>query len=91
VPPEPQWVILSLDRELEPEFQSLRATLTDATGIEVWQQTVLQIPAGQALSLVLPSSLFHSGDYILRLEGQIPDGRYFPAGRFRFRAVTGRK
>jgi Putative zinc-finger len=96
VTPDPHWVILALDREVDPGFVSLRATLTDAgrtdaAGDNIWQQSGLRAAPGQTLNLVLPSSLFHSGDYILTLEGLVRDGRYLAAGRYRFRAAIGPK
>src|SRR5262249_54538198 len=83
--PDQRWVILSIDVELEHE--TLRATLSDASGKALWEQTGLRTVARQALGLILPSSLFQTGDYILKLEALTRDR---PAGviRYRFRAVA---
>lgn len=81
-------VILSLDRELEPGSVSLRVSLTESTGKSVWQQSGLRATAGQPLSVVLPTSLLHRGDYVLTVEGlSSSSGRYRAAGRYRFRVA----
>lgn len=83
-----RWVILSLDRELEPDLASLRVSLTESSGKTVWQQSGLLVTAGQALSVALPTNLLHSGDYTLAVEGlSSSTGRYRAAGRYRFRAA----
>ena len=88
VPSEPHWVVLSLEGELEPGLQSLRASLKDAAGKEVWQQSGLRAAPHATLSVILPSGILHSGDYILTLEGASSGGRYLTAGRYRFRVAT---
>jgi hypothetical protein len=87
VPADSHWVVLALDREIEPGFQSLRASLRDSAGQEVWQQSGLPAGAHEPLSFVLPSDLLHSSDYVLTIEGLSSDGRYQAAGRYRFRAT----
>ena len=87
VPADSRWVVLALDREIEPGFQSLRANLRDSAGQEVWQQSELPAGAHEPLSFVLPSELLHNGDYVLTIEGLSSDGRYQAVGRYRFRAT----
>jgi methionine-rich copper-binding protein CopC len=85
---DPHWVVLSLDGELEPAFQSLRASLMDSANKEIWQQTGLRTTPHEALSVILPSGMLHSGNYVLTLEGLSSTGRYVPTGHYRFRVVT---
>jgi hypothetical protein len=80
------WVTLSIERDYEAEYRDYRATLRDAKGRTVWQQEHL-VPATPAgMGIILPSNLFHAGDYELKLEGVTRDARYFPAAHFRIRA-----
>src|SRR5262249_20891023 len=85
LPAEPQWVVLAVDRELDPEFRSARATLVQAGGSRIWEAVGIRTTPGQTLSLVIPSSLLHSGDYILIIEGLTRDGRYLEAARYTLR------
>jgi methionine-rich copper-binding protein CopC len=88
LPSEPHRVVLSLEGELDAGFQSLRASLKDSAGRDVWQQSGIRATPHETLSLILPSGILHSGDYVLTLEGASSDGRYLPAGRYRFRVAT---
>jgi hypothetical protein len=83
LPPDWQWVVLSIEREFPREFQSIRATLADAVGKVVWQQTGIRPVSERTLGLLLPSDLLHEGEYTLELEGLSGADRYFPAGRYR--------
>jgi hypothetical protein len=88
VTPDSHWIALSLEDELPPEFQNLRASLQGPAGEDVWQQTGLRATAHQVLSLILPSDMLHRGNYVLTLEGLASTGRYLPVGRYRFRVLT---
>lgn len=85
---DPRWVILSLEGELEPGFQIVRASLRDSEGKDVWQQSGLRAIPHEVLSVILPPGVLHGGNYALTVEGLSSDGRYHPAGRYRFRAAT---
>jgi hypothetical protein len=87
VPPGLQWVILSPGGKMEPGFRSLRASLKDAAGQEVWRQSGLPAISQELLSVALPSALLHNGDYVLILEGLSPDGRYLKTGVYRLRVL----
>jgi hypothetical protein len=80
------WVTLSIERDHEAEYRDYRATLSDAKGRTVWQQEHLAPAPPAAMGIILPSNLFHTGDYELKLEGVTRDARYFPAAHFRIRA-----
>jgi hypothetical protein len=77
-----------LEGELEPGFQSLRASLRDLAGKDIWQKTGLSATPHQALGVILPASMLKSGSYILTLEGLSSTGHYSVMGRYRFRVVT---
>jgi hypothetical protein len=85
---DPHLVVLSLEGELEPAFQSLRASLMDSANKEIWQRKGLRTTPHEVLSVILPSGMLHTGNYVLTLEGASSTGRYVPAGHYRFRVVT---
>ncbi len=87
VPSNARWVILALDRETAPGYRSLRATLKDSSGKEVWQQSGLPAGSRRPLSVVLPSELLATGKYVLTLEGLSSDGRYQAEGAYRFQVT----
>lgn len=78
------FIVLSLEREYEPEFQSYRITLKDPAGTSSWQASNLVPSSPAALSVALPSSLVHEGNYFLTLEGLKPDGHYVVAAHYPF-------
>jgi hypothetical protein len=82
------WVVLSLEGELEPGFQSLRVTLTDPASKDIWQKTGLSATPHQAFSVILPASMLKSGNHFLTLEGLSSTGHYSVMARYRFRVVT---
>jgi len=87
VPARTRWVILALDRELEPEFQSLRASLKTSSGREVWRQDSLPAESRTPLSFAVPAELLAAGGYVLTIEGLVSNGGYRPAGRYRFQVT----
>jgi hypothetical protein len=87
VPGNAGWVILALDREFEPGTQSLRASLKDFSGKEVWQQSGLPAGSRRPLSIVVPSELLAGGRYILTIEALSSDGRYQAEGVYQFQAT----
>jgi hypothetical protein len=88
VQPGLQWIILSLNGKIEPGFQSLRASLKDSAGQEVWQRGDLPPISQEPLSVALPSALLRKGVYTLTLDGPSRDGRYLAAGVYRLRVLT---
>jgi hypothetical protein len=90
IPAARHWIVLSMERGTEREFDTYRATVTDSEGHVVWSDSGIRPPTPGSLSLALDSGLFHDGDYVLRLEGRTRDGRYTPAARYAFRVRVGR-
>jgi len=88
IPADPQWIVLSLEGEVETGFKSLRVGVTDSAGRNVWRQADLTVAPHETLSVIVPSGVLHPGDYVLTLEGLSPSGRAVPAGRYRFRVAT---
>jgi hypothetical protein len=85
---DPHWVVLSLEGEPEPAFQSFRASLMHSAKRKIWQLKGLRTTPHEALSVILPSGMLHNGNYVLTLEGLSSTGRYLPVGHYRFRVVT---
>ncbi len=87
VPGNAGWVILALDREFEPGTQSLRASLKNSSGKEVWRQSGLPADSSRPLSIVVPAELLAGGRYILTIEALSSDGRYQAEGVYQFQAT----
>jgi hypothetical protein len=77
-------IVLSLEREYEPGFQSYRVTLKDPAGTSPWQASDLVPSSPTTLAIVLPSRLVQEGNYLLTIEGLKPDGRYVVAAHYAF-------
>jgi putative zinc finger protein len=86
IPREAKLIILSLELQNDPEFQSYRATLTDAAGNRVWGSDRIIPPSSAALALILPASVIPAGKYVLSVEGQRA-GQYSVVGNYSFRAA----
>ena len=86
IPPAAKSIALSLEWQNDPDFQSYRATLTDATGRRVWAADRIVAPSSNALAITLPSRLFQAGKYLLTIEGTAA-GRYSVVGRYSFRVA----
>jgi len=80
-----RWVAFSLEGAYGPKPKAYRATLNDAHGRLVWQESQLLSATPDSVGVVLPASLFESGDYLLTLETQAGDGHYVNPARYRFR------
>jgi hypothetical protein len=90
IPAARHWIVLSVERGNEPEFQSYRATVADSEGRVIWSNIGLRPTTPGALSLTLDSTIFHGGDYVLRLEGLTAGTRYARAGHYPFRVTIRR-
>jgi hypothetical protein len=88
VPTSSPWIVLSLEFERDPDFQSYRARLSNARGQIVWSAEKILPPPSDAIAISLPSSLLSKGDYFLTLEGLTSAGHYVPAAHFSFRATA---
>lgn len=86
------WIVLTLDRDWEPGFESLRATLSDAKSKTLWQQGGLVALAGVPLSMAVPAALLETGDFVLAIEGKAANSTALqPVGRYRFRVTRPEK
>jgi hypothetical protein len=82
------WIVLSLEFERDPGFQSYRARLSNAEGNVLWSAEKILPPPSDAIAISLPSSLLTKGDYALVLDGLTSTGRYVSAAHFSFRATA---
>jgi hypothetical protein len=87
LPRSPQWVILSLELEPDPDHQSYRATLLAADNQRIWSASNLQPNSKEALALSINTNLFKPGNHLLSLEGLTSQGRYVPVAKYPFRAI----
>lgn len=78
------FIVLSLEREHEPGFQSYRVTLKDPAGESSWQTVDLVPSSPTTLAVALPSSFVHEGNYLMTVEGLKPDGHYVVAAHYPF-------
>jgi hypothetical protein len=88
VPTTSPWIVLSLEFEPDPDFESYRARLTNAQSQILWSAEKISRPPSDAIAVSLPSSLLRKGDYALTLEGRTSSGHYLPAAHFSFRATA---
>jgi hypothetical protein len=84
--PSPKFIILSVEWQNDPEFQTYRASLTAETGGSVWSDDNIAPPSSGALAITLPVALFRPGNYLLTVEGT-KGGRHSVVGRYRFRVA----
>jgi hypothetical protein len=88
VPTTSPWIVLSLEFERDPGFQSYRARLTNTKGQILWSAEKILPPPSDAIAISLPSTLLSKGDYSLALDGLTSTDHYVPAAHFSFRATA---
>lgn len=81
-----KFIILSLELPNDADFQSYRATLTDAAGTNVWSTDDVVPATSGGLALILPASVIRAGKYVLTIEGR-HGGQYSIAGSYSFLAT----
>src|SRR5262245_33581950 len=81
--------VLSLEWENDSDFQSYRATLTDAAGLTLWSADHIPPPTSGALAITLSGGLLQPGRYLITVDGA-RDGRYSVASRYAFRVTRAR-
>ena len=69
VAPDAQWVLISLEREDPPRFETYRAALLSADGKIVWQDQAIRPSSREQVGLAFHASALPPGDYSLRFEG----------------------
>jgi len=82
---QPQWIVLSLDRDREETYKQYRITLTASSGRALWNKTLIAPTAANALSVSLPSKLLPPDDYVLTVEGLSHKDTFSISGRYTFR------
>ncbi len=87
LPPVPQWVIVSLERESPPRFDRYRVTLLSSDGKQLWQGE-LQPTSREQLALGLHSSLLPPGAYVVQLDGIGRGGTLMRVARHTIRVVA---
>jgi hypothetical protein len=87
LPPVPQPVVLSVEREEPLRFQAYRATLQSSAGAQLWQDRVTP-GSRDAVIVALDSSLVPPGEYTLVLEGGTKGDRWTLVGRHAFRTAA---
>ena len=81
LPPEPRWLVFSV--ELEPTA-TYRVVLHRGT-TEVWRAQNLEPDLAGLLNFSFHSGFFETGDYLLAVDAMAPDGGSVPVGRHAFR------
>jgi hypothetical protein len=84
--PSAKSIVLSVEWQNDPEFQTYRALLTAETGRSVWSDDYIPSPTSGTLAITLPASLFQPGNYLLTVEGK-KAGNNSVLGRYRFRVA----
>jgi hypothetical protein len=81
IPPQANLVRLGLSVPVD-DYPKYKASLQRVGGGEIWTQTTLK-----PLSIIIPSKLLESDDYILGLKGITADGQTEDLGSYYFRVV----
>ena len=81
-----KFIVLSLELPNDPDFQSYRATLTDAARTKAWSTDDVLPATSEGLALILPASVIRAGKYVLTIEGR-HGGQYSIAGSYSFLAT----
>jgi hypothetical protein len=87
LPPVPQWIIVSLERESPPRFDRYRVTLLSSDGKQLWQGEP-QPTSREQLALGLHSSLLSPGAYVVQLDGIGLGGALMRVARHAIRVVA---
>ena len=87
LPPVPQWLIVSFERESPPRYDRYRVTLLSSDGKQLWQGEA-QPTSSEQLALGLHSSLLPPGAYVFELEGIGRGGAVVRVARHAIRVVA---
>jgi hypothetical protein len=84
-----KWAVLTLDLARPADSAWFVATLSDVqSGAAVWSGGPFDTATSETLTLALDAALLHPGDFVLRLERQLADGRSTLEGEYSFRVVA---
>ncbi len=87
VPPVPQWMVVSFERENPPRFERYRVTLLSSNGKQLWQGEA-RPTSREMLALGLHSSLLPPGTYVFQLQGITKAGSLVPITRYPIRVAS---
>jgi hypothetical protein len=84
-----KWAVLTLDLARPADSDRFVATLSDVeSGTAVWSGGPFETAAPETLTLALDAALLHPGDFVLRLERRLADGRSTLEGQYSFRVMA---
>jgi hypothetical protein len=86
IPRSAQWILLKLEIDPDPQFQSYRATLFTSDQRVICRASDV-IAVNGVVTLSCDASLFRAGDHRLALEGQTRQGRHVSAGTYSFAVI----
>lgn len=80
---------LAVDAGVDPRFTSYRVAIEDASGRRVFTRAGLHPNALEVLMITFSGDFFALGEYRLRVEGVLADGKKESIGAYAFRIVHG--
>jgi hypothetical protein len=83
----PEWMVISVELEAEPEYETYRAAILTADDRVIWSQSGLQPNFYGTLLVSFNSSFFRDGNYRLTLEGLAQHGRFVRVANYPFRVI----
>jgi hypothetical protein len=84
-----KWIVLMVDLARPASSARFVATLSDAEShAAVWSGGPYEAAAPETLTLALDAALFHPGDFVLRLERRLADGRATLEGQYLLRVFA---
>jgi hypothetical protein len=84
-----KWIVLMVDLARPASSAQFVATLSDAEShATVWSGGPFEAVAPETLTLALDAALFHPGDFVLRLERRLADGRATLEGQYSLRVTA---
>jgi hypothetical protein len=78
--------VITLALEGETGYRRCAITILSSQKQSIWKRGGIK-PVRDAISLLVDSSLFHAGDYLLTLDGVTRDGRTSVVGQYPFRVL----
>lgn len=73
------------------DYLSYRVSIENADGKQAWEKTGLKSQAGKQggkiIAVKIPSSIFKGSDYLVKLDGLTPEGKFEEAEDYRFQVV----
>jgi hypothetical protein len=84
-----KWIVLTVDLARPASSAQFVVTLSDAEShAAVWSGGPFEAAAPETLTLALDATLFHPGDFVLRLERRLAGGRSTLEGQYSLRVTA---